>query len=136
MRRTACACSGLLNSKSHVLLTLVLCLALCLSTAVGTHPGFLRALDDLDSAAQEHVLTVRRLKEERLWNVEVMFVAEMQAVDDEYKEQAEELREKMMEELMAKCKEAAGAGKSDVVTRGKRKMITKDEKPKKKQNST
>lgn len=97
----------------------------------GTHPGFLRALDALDQAQQEHVIQVHRLKEERLRNVDEMFVAELQGVEDDYREEAEELREKMMEEVQAKTNERAGP-KMDIVTRGKRaKLSTKEERPKK-----
>ena len=38
-------------------------------------------------------------------NVDEMFVAEMQAVEDDYREKAEELRDKMVEELMSKSQE-------------------------------
>lgn len=59
--------------------------SLALVARPGTHPGYLRALDALDLQQNEHVLAVKRLREERLHNVEEMYVAEMQAIDDEYK---------------------------------------------------
>lgn len=99
----------------------------------GTHPGYLRALDTLDAAQNDHILAVHRLREERLRNVEEMFVAEMQGVEDEYKENAEELREKMIDELQSKT-DPKGTKASDMVTRKRSKLSGKEEKPKKKAN--
>lgn len=79
----------------------------------GTHPGFLRALDSLDQSQQEQVLYVHRLKEERLRNVDEMFVAEMQAVEDDYQQQAEDIRDKMMEELISKTNEKGERRRGD-----------------------
>ena len=60
------------------------CACLC-SSHPGTHLGYLRALDSLDSGKCDQILAVHRLRDERLHNVSEMFAAEMQQVDDEYK---------------------------------------------------
>ena len=67
-------------SESHALHAC--CSFLCVR--VGTHPGYLRALDLLDGAQADHVLAIDRLREERLRDVEVMYHTEMQALHDQY----------------------------------------------------
>jgi hypothetical protein len=76
-----------------------LCVA---SLFLGTHPGYLSLLDELDNAQEEHLLAIHRLRAERLHNVEEMFHAEMQALEDQYKEEAETIKDKMLEELTEK----------------------------------
>lgn len=68
------------------LLPSVCCTLRCVSlSGPGTHLGYLRALDSLDSGKCDQILAVHRLRDERLHDVAEMFAAEMQQVDDEYK---------------------------------------------------
>jgi len=102
----------------------------------GTHPGFLRALDRLDTTQSESILSVQRLREERLRNVDEMYIAEMKAIEDEYRAAAEEIREKMIEELITKNADSKAPKPLDMVTRKRAKMSGghKEERPKKRTN--
>jgi len=91
----------------------------------GTHPGYLSALDDLDKQQADHVLAIERLREERLRNVEEMYIAEMQALHDQYMDEVEEQREKMIEELQARADKATKS--TDMQTRKRAKLSGKDE---------
>jgi len=110
----------------------------CLNSTphAGTHPGFLRALDRLDTTQSESILSVQRLREERLRNVDEMYIAEMKAIEDEYRAAAEEIREKMIEELITKNTDSKAPKPLDMVTRKRAKMSGghKEERPKKRTN--